>query len=178
MIKPPWIWLMYLTLQVNFQITLGLMKSNVCVPLLNILRNLRQWVDIKCKKCNVQNLWKCIFRASRRVSFSYIPKVALDHGLCPLLSWYPLKFCESCYNTQFKSYATSKMELSVIKIGNSWKHLFISVTENFVLNVSGFLDPTLKQIDKFRWWRKIIPSDIYMFKLNNNKKTLETCQIY
>ena len=104
------------------------------------------------------------------MSFSYFPKVALDHRVCPLLSRYPLKFCESCYNTQFKSYAASKMELSVIKIGNRWKYLFTSVAENFVLNVSGLLDPTLKQIDKFRWWRWIIPSDIYMFKLNNNKK--------
>ena len=31
-------------------------------------------------KFNVKNLWKCIFRASRRVSFSYYPKVVLNHG--------------------------------------------------------------------------------------------------
>ena len=28
---------------------------------------------------NVKNLWNCIFRASRRVSFPYFPKVALDN---------------------------------------------------------------------------------------------------
>ena len=38
--------------------------------------------DFKCKKLNVKNLWKCIciFRASRRVSFSYFSNTALDHG--------------------------------------------------------------------------------------------------
>ena len=39
--------------------------------------------DIKCKKHNGKNLWKFIFRASRMVSFSYFPKVALDYGGCP-----------------------------------------------------------------------------------------------
>ena len=39
--------------------------------------------DIKWKKLNVKNLWKCIFKGSRTVSFSYFPKVALDHGECP-----------------------------------------------------------------------------------------------
>ena len=34
--------------------------------------------DIKCKMLNAEDLWKCIFTASRRVRFSYFPKVALD----------------------------------------------------------------------------------------------------
>ena len=34
---------------------------------------------IKCKRLNVKNLWKYIFRAYRRVSFSYFPKGALDN---------------------------------------------------------------------------------------------------
>ena len=38
MTRPPLIWLM-LTLHVNFQIMVELMKSDGCVPLLNILRN-------------------------------------------------------------------------------------------------------------------------------------------
>ena len=37
--------------------------------------------DLKCKKRNEKNLWKCIFRASRRVNFSYFQKVALDLGV-------------------------------------------------------------------------------------------------
>ena len=37
MSKPPLIWQMYLTLKAKFWITLHLMKSNDCVPLLNIL---------------------------------------------------------------------------------------------------------------------------------------------
>ena len=36
MIKPPLIWLIHLTLQINIWITLCLMKSNSCLPLLNI----------------------------------------------------------------------------------------------------------------------------------------------
>ena len=42
LIKPPLIWLLYLTWYANFQITLCLMKSNGCVSLLNILpKNLK-----------------------------------------------------------------------------------------------------------------------------------------
>ena len=40
-------------------------------------------LDIKCKnlnKFNAKNLWKCIFKTSRRVGFSYFPKFALDYG--------------------------------------------------------------------------------------------------
>ena len=36
------------------------------------------------------------------------------------------------------------------KIGNSWELLETVVTESFVLNATGLLDPTLKLIDKFR----------------------------
>ena len=61
-IKPPLIWLMYSTLQAIFWIMLPLMKS---------------------KKVNVKNLRNCIFRTSRRVSFSYFPKVVLDPGGFP-----------------------------------------------------------------------------------------------
>ena len=41
--------------------------------------------DIKCRKPYSGNF----FRASKRVSFSYFPKVALNHGRCP---WYLLEF--------------------------------------------------------------------------------------
>ena len=68
------------------------MKSNGCVTLLNkyttkkfiakpqsyvnelMLTPFRP-IDIKCKIIDI----KCIFRASRRVSFSNFPRVALDH---------------------------------------------------------------------------------------------------
>ena len=35
--------------------------------------------DIKCKKHNAKNPWKCIFKAPRRVSFSYFPKAVSNH---------------------------------------------------------------------------------------------------
>ena len=38
---------------------------------------------LNAKKLKAKNTWKCIFRASRRVSFSYFSKVALDHWGCP-----------------------------------------------------------------------------------------------
>ena len=31
----------------------------------------------------MKNLWKCIFRAFTRVTFSYFPKIALNHGGAP-----------------------------------------------------------------------------------------------
>ena len=34
---------------------------------------------LNAKYFNVKNLWNCIFRASRRASFSYFRKVALDN---------------------------------------------------------------------------------------------------
>ena len=46
MIKPPLISLMYLTISVNFQIILGLMKSNGCTK---IYSNILSPFDIKCK---------------------------------------------------------------------------------------------------------------------------------
>ena len=42
--------------------------------------------------------------------------------------------------------ATSKMELFLTKIGNSWKLLWTVVKETFTLNVTGLLDQTLKHI--------------------------------
>ena len=47
----------------------------------------------------------------------------------------------------FKPSARSKMESLWQKLGNGWKLLLTVVTESFVLNVTGFLDPTLKCID-------------------------------
>ena len=75
--------LINLSLSSNFWITLGLMKSNGCVVLLNILHYI---LSLMWKK-----LWKCIFRASRKVRFSYFLKTALDHdGGCPL--WWGMTF--------------------------------------------------------------------------------------
>ena len=70
------------------------MKWNGCVDLLNILRiNLNATIyvneliltrfspfDSRCKKPNVKNLWKFIFRAEEVFRF---PNAALDHGGCP-----------------------------------------------------------------------------------------------
>ena len=97
---------------------------------------------------NAKNFWKYIFGVSKRVSFSYFPKDANNHGRCPLISFY--KFHGSRYNIQYKVYVTPKMEFFVTKKGNSWKLLFTVVIESFVLNVAGLLDPALKDIDKFR----------------------------
>ena len=46
-------------------------------------------LDIKCRNLLQKNPWKCIFRASRMVSFSCFSKVALNLGEC---RWYHLKF--------------------------------------------------------------------------------------
>ena len=60
-------------------------------------------------------------------------------------------FCGLCSSIQFKPYVTSKMELFVTKIGNSWK-LFLTV-------VTQLLDPSLKCIDKFTILAKIFQTD-------------------
>ena len=70
-------------------------------------------------KFSVKNLWICIFRASRRVSFSYFPKVTLDK----VCEWVTLdtfsNFCGSCFNIQLKPYATFKFELFVMKMAGN-----------------------------------------------------------
>ena len=95
----------------------------------------------------IKNLWKCIFRTSWRVSFSYFPKFALDnvggeHSLCALFVMF-----------------------------------LIIVTWRFFINVIGFLDLTLKCIDKFRLRQYSITFTIYMFKVIKKHKRA-TCQIY
>ena len=127
MIKPPLIWLMYLTLKANFRIMLRLMISNCCVPLLNILhKDLCQWVIltpfspfyIKCKKVNVKNLWKCILRHLGGWLFHIFPRlhsIMWGGGVNLDIFW---SFCESCHNIHFKPYAASKMEFFVTK--NRW----------------------------------------------------------
>ena len=82
---------------------LGLIKWNGYVDLLNMLHinlNVTIYVSeliltpfspfhIKCQKLNAKNLWKWIFRISRRKGFSYFLNTALDYGgYAP----YPLQF--------------------------------------------------------------------------------------
>ena len=54
------------------------------------------------------------------------------------------------------------------------------VTQSFILNVTGLLDPTLKHIGNFNL-RQIIPFAFFMFKASKKNKhphTRTTCQIY
>ena len=75
---------------------------------------------------NVKNLWKCIFRASRRVSFSYVPNSAPDHGGCPRI---PIRiFVNHVPIFSSSPIQTSKMELFVTK-KPSWELLLTVVTE-------------------------------------------------
>ena len=102
-------------------------KVNGCVYLLNILHNETQrnttkpkeliltpfsLFEIKCKKLNAKNLWRCIFGPSRKVSFSYFPMFPLDHRGSPPLDTLQ-NFRGPWYDIQFKPYTTSKMELFV-----------------------------------------------------------------
>ena len=91
-------------------------------------------------------------------------------------------FLGSCYNIQFKPYATSKMQLFQKKRGNSWKLLLTVVTENLVLNLTGLQDPTLKNTSinldqgnkgtKYSIWHLHVQ---IQQKKKKEKKTLETC---
>ena len=67
MIKPPLISLVYLTLLVNFQITLGLTRLNDCVALLNILPiNLQQWHNLSHWELILNPLVHLILNAKTR----------------------------------------------------------------------------------------------------------------
>ena len=110
--------------------------------------------DIKCKKINKKNLWKCIFRASRRVSFIFFQIVEVVPNTFQ-------NFCE-CYNIQVKPYATPIVICSLRQeILNGQKVLLTVVTQ--------LLNPTLKCMDNFRLRQLSIPSAIYMFKVSKKQ---------
>ena len=160
MIKPPLISLVYLTLWVNFQITLGLTRTNDCVPLLNILpinlqqcHNLSHWVDIesissfdiKCKNL----MWKISKNVFSGHLGEWVFYIFLTlHSIMGVVPF-------SIFIDHVRIISSSPMQhlrwssLSQ-KNGNSWELVLTVVAESFVLNVTGVLDPTLKSIDKFR----------------------------
>ena len=50
-------------------------KTITCVS--EVILTLFSPFDIKCKKLNAKNFWKCIFRASWMMSFSIFPRLHL-----------------------------------------------------------------------------------------------------
>ena len=97
-----------------------------------------------------------------------------------LIVWMFSDTCQNfrglCYNIYFKLYATSKMELSLTRNGNSWELLLIVVIESFVLNVTGLSFKCSVTYVKIR--QQKILSDICMFKVGKKFPTRTTCQIY
>ena len=81
------------------------------------------------------------------MSFPFFPMVALDYGDCPPI---PFRIVVN-HVTISSSNSMPHLRWSTLwqKIGNSWKLLETIVTESFVLNVTGLLDPTLKLIKYF-----------------------------
>ena len=82
------------------------------------------------------------------MSFIYFPKVASNHWRYPLISF--RSFMD--HVTIFSTSSMKNLRWSSLwqNLGDCWKLPFTVVTESFVLNVEGLLDPTLKNIDKFR----------------------------
>ena len=88
------------------------------------------------------------------MSFSYFPKVALDHWRCPLIFF--RSFMDHVIIFSPRPMQHLRWSSSWQKIGKSWKQSFTVVTDTFVLNVMGLLDPTLKEINKFRWLNRTL----------------------
>ena len=79
--------------------------------------------------------------------FSPIPfRIFLNY--VTILNSSPMQHLRLCYLRQ--------------KVGNDWKLLTV-LTQNFVLNVTGFQYLTLKRTDKFRLRQQSIPSSIHKF---------------
>ena len=92
--KPWLICVIYLTSQSLNYVGFDKMKQlhinlNVTISVNELILTPFSPFDIKCKKRNAKNLWKWIFRVSRRKGFSYFLNTALDHGGC---APYPLQF--------------------------------------------------------------------------------------
>ena len=161
------------------------MKSNGRVPLLNAIHKLyknaticiNDWItsfsqfDINAKKLNLmQKTSGNVFLGYLGVSFSYFPKVASDHGRSPHISFrsfmdhVTIFSASSMYHLQWISLRQ--------KIGNSWKLPLTIVTENFLLNMAGLLDPTLKDIDKLRLnWTLTFQKRFFYFLQSNPFKS-------
>ena len=79
------------------------------------------------QKNDAKNFWKSIFGASRRVSFSYFPKVKPDHGVVPQ---YLTEFLWIIFITLFNSSPMQHQRWSSLgqEIGNSSKLLLTVVT--------------------------------------------------
>ena len=107
--------------------------------------------DFKCKKRNEKNLWKCIFRASRRVNFSYFHKGCTRSWGAGMSPDTFQNFCGLCYNSQFKHYATSMMEFFLAKNRYWLETVFDFCYIQLCFKRDSFLDPTLKCIDKFKF---------------------------
>ena len=122
--------------------------------------------DSKCKKLLVKKLWKCIFKASRRVSFSHFPKVALNHKEKMGAPQYLLDFL------WIMSQHSNQHGAVWQRIGNGWKLLLAIVALSFIITMRGLWTArylTLKCIDRFRSRQWSIPYAIYVFKVR--KKT-------
>ena len=117
------------------------------------------------QRINMKNLWKCIFMASRRVSFSYFLEIMEVAPPSPTNIFQ--NFSGLCYNIQLKPYEHLRWSSLWQIIGNDWKVLLVFVTQ--------VLDSTLTiNLD---WLRQLsIPYAIYMFKVS--KRTLEHCVKY
>ena len=113
MSKPPSIWLMYLTLQANFGITLHLMKSHVCVPLHTYIYiyiyvciyisiyiyiytktcnkatiYVSEWLLIPCSPCNIK--WKKLNLKETRNS----PKIGILNFEQKVIAQLQKMFCK------------------------------------------------------------------------------------
>ena len=95
-------------------------------------------------KLHAKNLWKCIFWASRRVTFFIFSQdYTQSWGCLP-----PIPFRIFVDVALFHSSPAQHLWWSSLcrKIGNGWKLLLTVVTLSFVLNVTRLLDPTQKGI--------------------------------
>ena len=117
---------------------------------------------------------KYIFWTSRRVSFSYFPKVAFNHGGCPPI---PFRIFMNHVIILSLSYIKHLRWSSLWqKISNNWELLLTVATESFILNMTGLVDPTLKQTDKFRLRQQYFIWHLHVHCQQNN--TTKQCQTY
>ena len=87
--------------------------------------------DIKCKKLNMKNIWKCLHSIMRWGC----PRYLLEFLLIML---------------QYSIQALCNISDGALSDKKDWTLLLTVVTESFVLNVTGVLDLTLKCINEFR----------------------------
>ena len=103
--------------------------------------------DIKCKKLMRKTSGNAFLGHLGEWDFHIFPSL---HSMVGSICRYFFEFLWIMLQYSVQALSNIKDGALWQNISDSWKLLLAVVTKSFVVNVTGFQDPTMKHIDKFR----------------------------